>query len=125
MARKTDPVLDALKKASKGLRFTSETDAPLVPFVLPDGGALTEDRLRELAGAGADAAVEPTTLERFFRTVPGEDRAKFTALAQALKEQLSGVKVYKVGDEAERQAYMVGQTADGRWAGLKTTIVET
>ena len=34
-------------------------------------------------------------------------------------------KVYKTGDEAERQAYIVGKTADGRWAGLKTTVVET
>jgi hypothetical protein len=41
------------------------------------------------------------------------------------KEQLSGIKVYKVGDEAERNAYVVGKTADGRWAGLKTTVVET
>ena len=39
-------------------------------------------------------------------------------------EQLSGVKVYKVG-EAEKTAYLVGRTAGGRWAGLKTTVVET
>jgi hypothetical protein len=42
-----------------------------------------------------------------------------------LKEQLSGIKVYKVGDEAERNAYVVGKTAEGKWAGLKTTVVET
>jgi hypothetical protein len=42
-----------------------------------------------------------------------------------LQEQLSGVKVYKVGDEAEKQVYIVGKTADGKWAGLKTTVVET
>ena len=46
-------------------------------------------------------------------------------LAKVLKEQLSGVKVYKVGDEAEKQAYIVGKTSDGKWAGLKTTVVET
>jgi hypothetical protein len=37
---------------------------------------------------------------------------------------LSGIKVYKIGDEAEKQAY-VGKTSDGQWAGLKTTVVET
>ncbi len=42
-----------------------------------------------------------------------------------LQEQLSGIKVYKVGEEAEKEVYVVGQTADGRWAGLKTTVVET
>ena len=42
-----------------------------------------------------------------------------------LKGQLSAVKVYKVGGEAEKQVYVVGKTPDGRWAGLKTTVVET
>jgi hypothetical protein len=42
-----------------------------------------------------------------------------------LKEQLSDIKVYKAGDEAEKNAYIVGRTKDNRWAGLKTTVVET
>jgi len=42
-----------------------------------------------------------------------------------LQEQLSGIKGYKVGDEAEREVYIVGKTKDGRWAGLKTSAVET
>jgi hypothetical protein len=35
------------------------------------------------------------------------------------------VKVYTVGDEPERQVYVVGKTKDGKWAGLKTSVVET
>jgi hypothetical protein len=120
-----DAVLDALQKASKGLVFVSETDAPLEPFAWPNGGALTKDRLLELAGAEKGTAVEQTTLADFFRAVPSEDKAKFQALAKTLQEQLSGIKVYKAGDEAEKQVYVVGKTADGRWAGLKTTVVET
>ena len=54
-----------------------------------------------------------------------EDRDKFDALKKTLQEQLSGVKVFKVGDEAERQVYVVGKAPDDRWAGLKTTVVET
>jgi hypothetical protein len=42
-----------------------------------------------------------------------------------LNEQLTGIKGYKVGDEAERELYIVGRTKDGKWAGLKTTVVET
>jgi hypothetical protein len=30
-----------------------------------------------------------------------------------------------VGDEPKRQVYVVGKTKDGKWAGLKTTAVET
>jgi hypothetical protein len=59
------------------------------------------------------------------RTVPPEDKAQFDQLAKVLKGQLSGVKVYKVGDEAEKEVYIVGKTKDGQWAGLKTTVVET
>ena len=108
---KKDPVLDALQKASKGLRYTSETDAPLQAFVWKER--------KELTGA------EEKTLDGFFRAVPSEDKAKFQKLAQVLREQLSAVKVYKVGEEAEKEVYIVGKTKDGRWAGLKTTVVET
>jgi hypothetical protein len=38
---------------------------------------------------------------------------------------LTGIQVYKVGDEAEKQAFVVGKTTEGKWAGLKTTVVET
>jgi hypothetical protein len=57
--------------------------------------------------------------------VPQEDKPKFDALRQALEGQVSGVKVYKVGDEAEKQVCIVGKAPDGRRAGLKTTVVET
>jgi hypothetical protein len=40
-------------------------------------------------------------------------------------EQLTGIKVYKIGEEAEKKVYIAGKTADGRWAGLMTTVVET
>jgi histidine triad (HIT) family protein len=124
MPDKTHPVLDALKKYSQGLRYTSETDAPLEPFVWP-AGKLTEDTLREQAGADKGAAVEETTLEGFFRAVPPEDQAKFQALAKALQSQLTDIKVYKIGDEPEKQAFIVGKAPDRRWAGLKTSVVET
>lgn len=64
-------------------------------------------------------------MEKFFHTVPSEDRKKFQKLTQTLQQQLSGIKVYKVGDEAERSAFIVGKTAEGRWAGLKAAVVET
>ena len=74
--------------------------------------------------AAEGAAIEETTLDDLLATVPEEDRPQFDKLAAAIK-QLSGVKVYKVGDDPEKQVYVVGKTSDGRWAGLKTTVVET
>jgi hypothetical protein len=125
MKKARDAVLDALSRASQGLRYVSETDAGFEPFAWEHGGALTEGRLLELAGEEPGTAVEATSPDDFFGAVPAEDRAAFQELAEALRAQLSGVKVYKVGDEAERRVYLVGQARDGRWAGLKTTVVET
>ena len=40
-----------VEKASKGLVYTSESDAPLEPFACEGGGKLTAARVREPAGA--------------------------------------------------------------------------
>src|SRR3954447_27040609 len=126
MNRKKHPTLDTLKRAVKGLKYTSETEAKLEPFLWEDAGdKLTDERLLELAGEEEGTAVERESLDDFFHAVPPEDKEKLDKLAKVIEEQLSGVKVYKVGDEAEKQVYIVGKTTDGKWAGLKTTVVET
>jgi histidine triad (HIT) family protein len=102
-----------------------QSEAPLEPFAWKDGGALTHERLLEMAGAEAGTAVEETALATLLRTIPPEDKSKFDRLAKVVQEQLSGIKVYKVGDEAEREVYLVGKTKEGQWAMLKTTVVET
>jgi hypothetical protein len=121
---KKHPAVEALKKASKGLLFPSESEAPLEPFLWEDG-KLTKDRLRQRAGVEEGATVEELKIDDLLRTVPGEDRQKFDKLAAAVKQQLSAVKVYKVGDDPEKAVYVVGKTPDGKWAGLKTRVVET
>src|SRR3954447_4752908 len=115
MKGKKSTVVDTLKKAAKGLKYTSETEAKLEPFAWEDGGKLTDAHLLELAGEEEGAAVEQESLDDFLHAVPPEDAEKFDALAKVLKDQLSGVKVYKVGDEAEKQVYIVGKSSDGKW----------
>ncbi|HYT90988.1 MAG TPA: nuclease A inhibitor family protein [Gemmataceae bacterium] len=46
-------------------------------------------------------------------------------MAKVLQEQLSDIKVYKLGEEAEKAVYIVGKTKGGQWARLKTSVVET
>jgi histidine triad (HIT) family protein len=125
MTQQQNATVEALKNAAKGLRMPSETDAPFEAFAWDNSGDLTPDRLLQLAGEPKGTSVEESPLDDLFATVPSEDKAKFQRLRQAIQEQLSGVKVYKVGDEAERQVYIVGKAKDGHWAGLKTTVVET
>jgi len=123
---KTHDALEAIQKASKGLLMPSESEAPFEPFLWGDAGDnLTQDRLLTLAGSAKGVFVEEMSLDSLFQTVPTEDKAKFQKLAAAIQQQLSGVKVYKVGEEAERDVYIVGKTKDGHWAGLKTRVVET
>ncbi len=94
------------------------------PFVW-ESGELTDKRVGELAVAPGGTVIEKGTLESFFRTISKEDKPKFDKLANVLKEQLSDVRVYKVGDEPEKQLYVVGKTTEGKWAGVMTTVVET
>jgi hypothetical protein len=119
------PIVEVLKKASEGLLFISETEAPLEPFSWSAGETLDHKRLLVLTKSAANTAVEEMTLDGFFRAVPPEDRAKFQPLLKVLKEQLTGAKVYKLGAEAKKQVYIVGKTLDGQWAGLKTKVVES
>jgi hypothetical protein len=123
--QKLSPAVEALRQASKGLLMPSESDAPFEPFQWDDAGELTPDQLRKLARAPKGATIEEDYLDDILDQVPDEDRARFQKLGQVIGEQLSGVKVYRVGDEPEKAVYIVGKTRDGKRAGLKTTVVET
>jgi hypothetical protein len=79
----------------------------------------------QLAHETKGAPVEEGTLDDLFATVPSADLPRFQALRKAIEQQLAGVKVYKVGGEAERHVYVVGKAKDGKLAGLKTSVVET
>ncbi len=62
-----------------------------------------------------NTAVEEMTLDDFFLAVPSEDRRKFGKLTRVLKERLTGIKVFRVGDKPEKDFYIVGRSKDGRW----------
>ena len=119
------PALVALQKASRGMRMPSEEDAPFEAFLWDDGADLTAGRLQHLAGQPEGVGVEEDTLEGQWRTVPAEDREQFQRLRQAIAQHLSGVKVFRVGDEPHKDVYLVGRTPDGKLAGLKTSVVQT
>ncbi len=125
----------ALTKASKGLLYPSETDAPFEVFNWKNGtGALTSAKLLTLAKQDAASPVESITVDAFFAPLVGakdwhgrEEKSivqKFKELRQAVDAHLTEPKVFRVG-EVEITIYLVGKTQDGDWAGLKTTSVET
>jgi hypothetical protein len=120
---KAPEVPKALKDVTKGLSFPSETDAPIVPFAWP-AGPVTAAGVRAQAGEEKGAKVEELTLAEFFRGVPRELRGSYHDLLVTLADVLSGVKVLKFGTTRVR-AYVVGVTAEGTRAGVRTELVET
>lgn len=128
--------LSALRKASRGLMYFSEKDAPFRAIAWEDApaGRLSKAKIRELTGHDEDDPVEETTLSDCFRGHvvvqkwhASDDKAavkRYKELVQTIEEHLTDVRVYKVG-KAKLDVYIMGKTEDGSWAGLKTQSLET
>ncbi|MEG4584679.1 nuclease A inhibitor family protein [Microcoleus sp. MOSTC5] len=130
----TDSITDQLNQASEGLLFPSETDAPFEVVSWPTQEELTQTKLLELTGHPPDAPVEMRTVDEFFAIATSEEAwhdeeeretaKRFQNLVNFLKQNLSQLQVYRVGS-VEIDAYIVGVTQNGDWAGLSTQVVET
>jgi hypothetical protein len=125
----------ALTKASTGLLYPSETDAPFEVFTWKNGtAALSPEVLLAFAKLDAASPVAVVTVDDFFSPLTAEkdwhgheEKAlvqKFKELRQAVCTNLLDPKVYRVG-AIEIAIYLAGKTHDGAWVGLKTTSVET
>jgi hypothetical protein len=126
--------LEKIQAAAAGLFFISESDHPLVPVELKDPAGDVISQLKQLSKNDAGAPVEEQTVDYFFRNhVKVNDTGnahevqtaqKFTHLVSVLKQELAGIKVYRVGS-VQVEAYIIGKTADGKLGGLKTVLIET
>jgi hypothetical protein len=131
----TTPELQPLCDAAEGLLMQSESDAPFTPCFWPDvkAGELSPERVRELAGASADAKVESVAVQSFFRNATAEEEwhnaeeaatvQQFKALVKTIKKTLRKSRVFCIG-EATIDCYILGEVTGGV-GGLKTRIVET
>jgi len=130
-----DEVLDSLRAACAGLSFPSERDQPLEAFAWADAGTELDARslLRRL-GLPPDAPVERVEPDAFFEIAVADqdwhgeaernDARRFRRLVDILKGALSGLRVFRVG-RVEIDAYVVGRTTRGDWAGVRTKLIET
>lgn len=125
---------DRLKSLTEGLSYQSESDYAVEPYARASSeGAPSAEEFAK-GRAGEDAAVRELDFDSFFGNYTNEQdwwgeeeravAAKFQALVKFLKENLSDVKVYRVGG-VEADVYVVGRTASGGFEGVKTKIVET
>jgi len=132
-----DPSLRArIESAAQGLLYTSESDEPFDWFFLPGGAAgwpYGPEEFARRAGLAADGP-EERTLDRFLaphieKSDPADAatqalRPRFAALRQALRESVSEVRVFRLG-QTQIHCYAVGDDGRGNLAGLHTIAVET
>jgi len=131
-------ILQDLKTATDGLLYSSESDAPLKPFLWPQidvGEILDPAALLGYLELDPQTPVEPLTAEQFFapmlfvdRWATDEDREivlRFVALVELLGTALKDTRVYRVGAGLELSVYVIGQTSEGDWAGVTTQLTET
>ncbi|MBM4360583.1 MAG: hypothetical protein FJ096_20950 [Deltaproteobacteria bacterium] len=125
----------ALASAAKGWLWMSESDYPVVPFAAeaPASSPLTEDDVRALVGADESKPVDERSLAVFEgvgRNEPGmapeevELAVRYRRLRHLLESNLTDVRVFYVG-EVELDVVIVGRTACGKLAGVRTIAIET
>lgn len=136
MSKGDASLLRELKKLTKGLAYMSESDYPVEPFAQKVSGQPPPSAQDIVAAKKSDpkAPVKEIDFEQFFNSATQEQdwqsaeareqAKKFQALVKTLKDNLSEIKVYRIGD-TQADVYVIGKTAAGNFAGIKTTIVET
>jgi hypothetical protein len=125
-----DDAAAAISKASAGLVYPSESDAPfdLVRWDTASGDPSPATVATLAGGKGKRKArpVEEVSLDEFFAALAEtDDAAKFKALEQTLRKYLADLKVFRVGGSPKVDVYVLGRAASGEWLGLHTTSVET
>lgn len=136
MTEQTRPFAERLPRATDGLVYQSETDAPVEPFAMTgfEGAEVTADALVGFLKRDAATPVATETTEDFFSTLTAiedwygdEERAtarRYRRLSRLLTTSLTDVKVFKVG-ERSLDIYVVGRSESGEFAGITTKAVET
>src|SRR2546423_1752737 len=106
-------VLEELTKASAGLEYPSESDAPFDAFVWRSApsnsapkpraeavGDATGPSARQQVAArtGAKRTIEPVPVDQFFKELEAsEDGPRYRALRQLLTSRLSNLQVFRAG----------------------------
>ena len=129
-----EQILAELKKATAGLYVMSESDYPFEVIRCEETVKLSPQYLRALHGEPEETLVTVESLDDFpgfvMTEVSGQGAAEPAGasrsqhLMRVLRENLTDVKVYRVG-KINIPVYVVGRSAAGTWLGLRTRVVET
>lgn len=115
------------------LLFSSEGDYPFEAVGLEDlqgTGAITPARLLALLALDPQTRTETRTVDALFAgLVVGADGAKYQAVLDTLKSELTDLAVIRIvpaaPSSAQVRVYVLGRTACAEIAGIRTIAVET
>ncbi|MBE9206648.1 nuclease A inhibitor family protein [Nostoc sp. LEGE 06077] len=132
----TNNVTQKLKQTSHSLLMMSESEYPfeVVSWIGETQDTLTNQKLLQLTGHPLETPIEIVDLDDFFRNsaeekewhdeIQKQDVQKFQSLVQTLKDNLTNIKVYRLG-RIDIDVYIIGQTTSGDLAGISTKVIET
>jgi hypothetical protein len=120
-----------LEQAASGLLMMSESDYPFEYFATDDA-AINEPLLLKLADKPQGTLTEKTTIDYLFRnmadpnspSVKPETSARFREFMESLKNELTDIAVYRVG-EIQVQVFIIGINLQGTVSGMRTLLIET
>jgi hypothetical protein len=120
-----------LEIAASGLLMMSESDYPF-DYIHTDESQLNDALALKLAEKPVGTPVSQVTIEHLLRnlanpetrSVNAETVSRFQNLMATLKQELHDITVYRVG-EIQVHVFILGFTADGTVAGMRTLLIET
>jgi Nuclease A inhibitor-like protein len=136
LSAKNFSLIDILKQASDGLLFMSESEYPFEVFVWQSENQqdINSEFILKKTEHSLNTPIAFVNLESFFELATTEQDwhgieeketvKKFQFLVKTLKENLTDIKVARLGT-IEIDVYIVGKTPDNKFAGLVTKAIET
>ena len=132
--KNSDTLFREIQRATDGLFYVSETDAPVLAFRGTQVDQLRRDTIIHQLDLKPEPKVEETPFETFFDRLTavkewfGETQTakakKFLELRKLLEENLRDLTVFRIG-EIRLDIYAVGIDEDGVLMGVTTKAVET
>ncbi len=129
-----DDFKKSLKELLKDLYYISETDAEFSVFIGEKAESVSkEEILRQTNNAPYEKVEERnftefferlTKIQDWFEEKETENARKFGEVKKLLEENLTNLKVFKIGD-VQIDIYIVGLDLESRLSGIKTEAVET
>jgi hypothetical protein len=112
-----------LRIAVDQLTYPSESDEPFEVSTLPSTAGTARYAVQVQANS---TAISEQTVDTFFGELLDDPQIdRFKALQKLLTANLSGLSVFRVHRGSELDVHVIGKTAGGDWAGVKTLCAET